>query len=104
MKTIKITIFLTFLIGILSAQTYTISGKVTNNNGYPLTGANIWIGGTSLGASTDLNGVYSIKMIKVGKYDLNAAFIGHRSLSKSIVVSLKFCFSVKNVIGTFMIS
>lgn len=89
MKTIRITIILIFLSGILSAQTYTISGKVTDLNENPLTGANVWINGTSWGASTGLDGTYFIQLTKTGQYELNVAFIGYRSLTTTIIISDK---------------
>ena len=43
------------------AQTYKISGNVTDgSNGEALIGANIFLKGTSLGAASDANGNYSI--------------------------------------------
>ncbi|NHZ84452.1 MAG: TonB-dependent receptor [Planctomycetia bacterium] len=75
---------MTFLIGILFGQTYSISGQIKNNNGKPLIGANVWISGTSIGSSTDLNGQYLIKNIKIGTHKINAAFIGYRTITKSV--------------------
>ena len=84
---IKQIIYITFLTGILIGQNYSISGQIKNNDGKPLIGANVWISGTSIGSSTDVNGEYFIKNIKIGYYDLNAAFIGHRTITKSIDLS-----------------
>lgn len=84
---IKQIVYITFLTGILIGQTYSISGHIKNNDGKSLIGANVWISGTSIGSSTDVNGEYFIKNIKIGYYDLNAAFIGHRTITESIDLS-----------------
>ena len=41
------------MLGLLSAQGGIITGKVTDNNGEPLAGANVFLNGTSMGATTD---------------------------------------------------
>lgn len=84
---IKQIVYIIFLTGILIGQTYSISGHIKNNDGKSLIGANVWISGTSIGSSTDVNGEYFIKNIKIGYYDLNAAFIGHRTITESIDLS-----------------
>lgn len=81
---VKQIIYTTFLTGILIGQSYSISGQIKNNDGKSLIGANVWISGTSIGSSTDVNGEYLIKNIKTGRYNLNAAFIGHRAMTLSI--------------------
>jgi len=43
----------------------------------PLAGANIFIEGTNLGASTDLDGYYFIINIPPGKYTVNFSFMGY---------------------------
>ena len=42
----------------------TISGKIDNENNEPLTGANIIIKNTTLGAASDKNGNYSLSGLK----------------------------------------
>lgn len=66
MKT-KITYYLTFVfvflmhVALAQAQTKTISGVVTDNNGLPIPGVNISVLGTNQGAVTDFDGEYSIQ-------------------------------------------
>ncbi|MCL5021451.1 MAG: carboxypeptidase-like regulatory domain-containing protein, partial [Bacteroidetes bacterium] len=45
----------------------------------PLPGANVMLKGTSLGASTDLNGRYVIRNVPPGSYVIRAAYIGYRN-------------------------
>lgn len=59
-----------------------ISGTVTDaetNN--PLTGTNVIVVGTSLGASTDADGKYTILNVQVGVYSVRATFIGYATLT-----------------------
>ncbi|TSA33353.1 MAG: TonB-dependent receptor [Porphyromonadaceae bacterium] len=48
--------------GIIFAQERTITGKVTAEGEGPLPGVNVTVQGTVIGAITDLNGAYSIKV------------------------------------------
>lgn len=65
------------------SQTATLSGKVTAENS-PLPFANIYIKGTSLGASTDVNGQFIIRDIPFGEYTLVISSIGFEVLSEYI--------------------
>ena len=57
-----------------------ISGKVLDaSTGMALPGANVLLKGTSIGASTDLNGDYTITNIPVGSYTIRATYIGYRA-------------------------
>jgi TonB-linked SusC/RagA family outer membrane protein len=49
-------------LGILSAQEKTITGKVTAEGEGPIPGVNIVVQGTTIGALTDANGAYSLKV------------------------------------------
>ena len=44
----------------VSAQSQTVTGKITSVDGMGLPGANVIVKGTTVGAITDLNGDYSI--------------------------------------------
>ena len=56
--------------------TGTLAGRVTDDSGEGLPGANVIIGETQLGAATDLDGNYRIIGIPVGEYDVTARFVG----------------------------
>ena len=63
------------------AQTGMISGKVTGKNGNEiLTGANVIIEGTKLGATADLDGKYTIAKVPEGSYKLKVSFISYNSI------------------------
>src|SRR5690349_6577379 len=61
----------------LSAQTRVISGTITaKEDGQPLTGVNVVVKGTSKGASSDVDGKYSIEMGSEDK-TLMFSYIGY---------------------------
>ena len=66
----------------LSAQTVgKISGLVTDaETGEPLIGCNVAVAGTTLGASTDLDGAFFVLNIPPGKYDIQASMIGYQKM------------------------
>ena len=63
-----------------------ISGKVTDETGNPLIGANVVVEGTDLGAASMEDGTYSIS-IGEGSYTVMTSVIGYTSSTKSIDVS-----------------
>ncbi len=71
---------------LLAGTTGKIKGKVTDRDtNEPLPGANVVIEGTTLGASTDLNGDYVILNVPVAGYTVKCTFIGYRSVAISNV-------------------
>lgn len=68
------------------AQKGTISGKVVDTKGEPLTGANVVIKGGALGTSTAIDGSYSL-LVNAGTYTLVATYIGYAETEKIITVA-----------------
>lgn len=64
----------------LIAQTGKIAGTVTDQSGEPLPGVNIQIEGTLKGASTDIDGFYTILNVLPGTYTITATYIGFASV------------------------
>lgn len=66
----------------LSAQNVgKIAGAVTEaKTGNPLSGANIFIVGTTLGAAADAKGEYYILNVPPGKYELRASMMGYEKM------------------------
>ena len=63
--------FLLFPTAVLMAAGGKITGKVTDHEtGEALVGATVRVEGTSFGATTDANGVFSIANISAGTYTL----------------------------------
>ena len=64
------------------AQTGKIIGKVIDENGQPLIGANIIVKGAGKGSMTDIDGKYSIS-IAPGKYNISVSFLGYQTMEIS---------------------
>lgn len=68
-------------------QSATISGRVTDAaTGDPLPGANVYLAGTAIGASSDLKGNYQIMRVPPGSFTLTVTFIGYKSKEMAIQV------------------
>ncbi|HEY4612355.1 MAG TPA: TonB-dependent receptor, partial [Bacteroidota bacterium] len=71
---------------LLIAQDGKLRGTVTDSqSGEPLIGANVIIDGTSLGASSDVNGEYIILSVPPGAFTVKASYIGYASVTVSDV-------------------
>ncbi|MFM7288188.1 MAG: carboxypeptidase-like regulatory domain-containing protein, partial [Bacteroidota bacterium] len=61
-----------------SGSTGTLSGKVTDaDDKLPLIGVNVVIKGSSLGSSSNLDGLYSIARIPAGQYQVEVSYLGY---------------------------
>ena len=73
---------------ILWAQSATISGKITDESGEPLPGANILIQLTNLGTATDVNGEFSFTVpasaVRDQEVTLEARFIGYHTKTQKL--------------------
>lgn len=79
----------TLLFLILSAATFaqqTISGKVTDEKGRPVTGANVFIEGTYDGDSSDEQGNFSFQTTVTGKQNLVVTFLTFETYNQEITV------------------
>ena len=66
----------------LSQQTGSISGRITDkSNNEELIGANVLIVGTTLGASTDIDGKYNIVDLSEGYYTIKVSYISYNSIT-----------------------
>jgi TonB-dependent starch-binding outer membrane protein SusC len=68
------------------AQTGGIRGKVVDENNQPLPGVAVSIGGTTIGSTTDVNGIYTITRLQAGNYNITANFIGYVPFKKAVIV------------------
>ncbi len=79
-KTIFTLIIVFLLSQIVWSQTFKISGKITDKTtNQPLVGANVFLVGTSLGASSDMDGNYLIPNVIAGSYTLKVSYIGYKT-------------------------
>ncbi len=81
---------LLLLPGVALAQSTTISGSITDEDGEALIGANVVIESLVLGASTDIDGNYSFQVpaSNVGQsFVITAKYIGFTNLSRTITLT-----------------
>lgn len=72
----------------LSAQKATIRGNVFEKaTGEPVAYANVVLDGTAFGASTDIDGFYTISGIPVGTYTITARYLGYDSSSFKLEIA-----------------
>lgn len=73
------------------AQEVIIQGKITDDAGEPLPGANVLVQLTNLGAATDVNGNYKFTVpasaVRAQEVTLEARFIGYRTRTEKIVLN-----------------
>jgi len=79
-------LLITMLLFLVSSLAFAQSGKIRGmvkdkETGDPLPGANVMIEGTTLGASTDLNGVYVILAVPPGVYTLKVTYMGYQTMT-----------------------
>ena len=70
-----------------AAQTGSIAGKVTDDKGVPIAGAQVAIQGTTVGALTSSGGVYLLARVPVGTQTVRARMVGFRPDSASVTVT-----------------
>ncbi|WP_353777176.1 TonB-dependent receptor [Winogradskyella sp. 3972H.M.0a.05] len=90
-KPLYLAFLLCFSFSILSAQEFSISGKVLDNNRQPMSFVNVLVfaeNGTTLikGSSTDDDGAYLIDGLAQGNYIVQFSFIGFKEITKNIVL------------------
>lgn len=68
------------------AQTGSIAGKVTTNDGEPAEFVNVYLKGTSKGTSTNQQGKFEITDLEAGNYTLSASSIGLTTVSENVQV------------------
>jgi hypothetical protein len=83
---LTVQILATFSVQLFGGTTGKIAGFVKDAvSGDPLIGANVQVGGTSLGASADADGYYFIINIPPGNYTVTASYIGYAPFQQTEV-------------------
>ncbi len=84
---------LTILLGCILVLSFSVGyagqihGKVTDGaTGNALVGANVFLKGTAIGTTTDLEGVYTIINAPEGSYTLVATYIGYKRFEQAITL------------------
>ena len=87
---------LIFLSTGLLAQTGTVRGFVFDEeSGEPVIFTNVFLDGTTMGVSTDINGYYSITKVATGTYTLVVSAISYAEHKESIVIERDKILTVK---------
>lgn len=89
MRNINVLIFVLcgFLPNLLFAQTGIIRGFVyEKENGEPMMFTNVYLKGTAIGSSTDVNGFFNISKIPAGNYTLMVTTVGYDSIKIAVTV------------------
>lgn len=85
MKTIRLLLVMSMMVffsGVLSAQTFEVKGKVTDETLQPMVGATVLEKGTRNGTVTDVNGEYKLNVTK-GK-TIVFAYIGYQKVERVV--------------------
>ncbi len=69
-----------------SSAQYTLSGVVQSDKNEKLAGANVVIGKSNFGKSTQSDGSFSFSGLKKGKYLLQVSFVGYQAYSQEVNV------------------
>lgn len=70
-----------------AAQDGTVQGVVKDaQTGDALPGANVMLEGTSMGASTGLNGEFTVQSVPPGSYKIRATYVGYNTKETDLVV------------------
>ena len=69
-----------------NAQTFTLKGKVVDENNESLSGATILVKEPKKGTSTDFDGKFSVNLPK-GNYTIQVSFIGYKTVFKEIFLT-----------------
>ena len=70
-----------------AAQTGSVAGKVTDDKGAPVAGAQVGIQGTTMGAQTSATGDYQLARVPVGAQTVRVRMLGFRPDSASVTVA-----------------
>lgn len=86
MKNVLLGIAMLFLSTAVLAQNQ-LSGKVSDANGEPMTGAHVTLSPGYLGNYSDADGNYTIRGIKSGDYTLKVSFVGYEAYTQEISIT-----------------
>ncbi|MEO0573704.1 MAG: carboxypeptidase-like regulatory domain-containing protein, partial [Bacteroidota bacterium] len=84
----KLPLILALLLSISAvAQQSTISGTITDAEGSPIEGANIFVLETTRGASSNEEGTFSIDRLEARTYFIQVSYLGYQTITKTVDAS-----------------
>ena len=102
MPRVFLLLFLSFAAGVTLAQDNFVSGKVTDATGKPVAGCSVYLSNTSIGDVTAATGVFTLKNLPSGKYELVISAIGYDTKvisisSEAYPHDLKIVLSIRSI-------
>lgn len=94
-KQFVLILFLGFFSHLFAQTNSKISGKVTDSEGNPLIGANIYLPDIKNGAVTNNEGYFEVTNIPKGKYHLTASYIGYQTVEREVNTEDKTLVKIK---------
>lgn len=84
-------VFITMLVFLIGTSVFAQYGKITGKvidreTGEALVGANVLIVGTSMGAATNADGIYTILNVIPGDYSLRSSYVGYQQVTMTNIV------------------
>ncbi len=77
-------VVITAIMPVVAYAQSSISGRVTDENGQALVGANVYVEKTFQGAVTDVDGAFTIRYLQNGSYEVRASYMGYDPVTKEI--------------------
>ena len=75
-KKFKCILFIILIVIGFSQAQVTISGILLDSDNVPVAGANIYLEGTVLGTASNADGIFTLRRVPAGSYNLIVSFIG----------------------------
>ena len=76
-----------FSAAVVFAQQGTITGTITDVNGDPIIGANVFIEGTTQGTVSDVNGQFILPNVPAGDVTISVSFVGYLTESQTVSIT-----------------
>lgn len=85
MKVKKLTLLITALLIWLSSNAQILKGRITDETGFPLAGASIYVTENRQGAISNNEGIYSVSL-PAGTYTVSYQFLGYSPVTRNIII------------------
>ncbi len=95
-RVVCLLLFVGITSGVVAQKTGTVRGVIyTKKTGEPAMFINVKVKGTTLGGTSDVNGLFSIPKVPVGKQVLTISAVGFKELTKEVEIKANRITSVK---------
>ncbi len=87
MKNLLLSLTLFLLTNLAFSQNGTVTGIINDSNGNPLANANVLLKNTTVGTTTDEDGIYTFDNLVYGKITIVVSLLGFETLEKNVTVT-----------------